>query len=223
MKLPQRRVVIAAEDAFLRRSLRLDLEALGYATWGEVSDGMAALTQSRRVRPHLVLLSPPLPSLDGGQVAETLIRGRVAPVVLVLTSERSAAVEAVPEESVCAWLIQPFTRRTLSEAIELARARFDRLSAIRTELQRLGRDRRGRMLLERVKSLLMRRLQIGEPEAFWRIQRHCLEYGEPVGAAVAAMIDANRLVLEDESLAPPHQTKPKAHRPTGGPDPSPGI
>src|SRR5207245_6077947 len=134
----------------------------------------------------------PLPSLDGGQVAETLIRGQIAPVVLVLAEAEAAEEATMREESACARLIRPFPQQALAEAIELARHRFERLSAIRDELRRLRRDRSGRRLLERAKSLLMRRLQIGEPEAFWRIQCFCLESSEPSPPAVHAMIAATR-------------------------------
>ena len=153
MNSAQQRVVIAARDERLRRSLREGLAALGFITWSEVSDGLAALTQVRRARPHLVVLAPPLPSLDGGQVAETLIRGQIAPVVLVLAEAEAAEVATMREESACARLIRPFPQQALAEAIELARHRFERLSAIRDELRRLRRDRAGRMLLERAKSI----------------------------------------------------------------------
>jgi response regulator NasT len=192
----QRRVVIAAEDGWLRRSLRAGLEALGYVTWSEVSDGLAALKEVRRARPHLVVLAPPLSSLDGGQVTETLIRGEVAPVVLVVTNRAAELQPAVREESACAQLFQPFSQSALAEAVELARKRFEQLFAIREELRRLRRERSGRMLLERAKSLMMRRLQIEETEAFWRIQQYCLESGKPARVAVEAVIEANRLVLE---------------------------
>src|SRR6266446_5534969 len=75
--VPQRRVIIVAQDERLRRSLREGLVALGFTIWGEVSDGLAAFTQIRRARPHLVALALPLPSMDGEQIAETLIRGAV--------------------------------------------------------------------------------------------------------------------------------------------------
>ena len=44
--------------------------------------------------------------------------------------------------------------------------------------------------------LLMRRLQIGEPEAFWHIQQYCLDSEQPARTAVQAFIEANRMVLE---------------------------
>jgi response regulator NasT len=194
--IPQRRVVIAAREERLRRKLREGLTALGFVTWGEASDGLAALTQVRRARPHLVVLAPPLPSLDGAQVTESLIRSAVAPVVLVQPEGMESEEPTVREETICARLASPFSQRSLTEAIEVARTRFHRLSTIRAELRRLQRDRGGRMLLERAKSLLMRRLMIGEPEAFWHIQQYCVDSEQPARAAVEAVIEAHRLILE---------------------------
>src|SRR5947209_19458621 len=105
----------------------------------------------------------------------------------------------VREETICARLASPFSQRSLTEAIEVARARFHRLSTIRTELRRLQRDRGGRMLVERAKSLLMRRMMIGEPEAFWHIQQYCLDTEKPARDAIEAVIEANRLVMEGEA------------------------
>src|SRR5262249_49582863 len=76
---PQQRVIIVAQDERLRRSLREGLGALGFTTWGEASDALAAFTQIRRARPHLAVIALPLASLDGEQIAETLIRGGLAP------------------------------------------------------------------------------------------------------------------------------------------------
>jgi AmiR/NasT family two-component response regulator len=193
---PQRRAIIGAQDTRLRRELREGLAALGFITWGEVSDGLAAFTQIRRAHPHLVVLALPLASMDGEQIAEMLIRGAVAPVVLVGQGSDGAAETAVRELCFCAWLTRPFTQPSLAESVSLARWRFDRLAEIRAELRRLQRERSGRMLMERAKSLLMRRLQIGEPEAFWQIQQYCLESNESARSAVEAFIEANRLVLE---------------------------
>jgi AmiR/NasT family two-component response regulator len=151
--IAQQRVVIAAQDERLCRSLREGLETLGFATWSEVSDGLAALTQIRRARPHLVVVAPPLPSLDGGQIAETLIRGAIAPVVLVAPEEATAAEPGGRESSFCGRLVRPFTPASLAGAGAGAQERFDQLSAIRAELERLQGECSGRMLMDRGKSL----------------------------------------------------------------------
>lgn len=212
MNSQQRRVVIAASEDRLRRSLREGLELLDYVTWGEASDGLTVLALVRRSRPHLVVLAPPLPSLDADQVAETLIRGEVSPVLLVLPEEAVAPPAdpahggthvlwapdngLVREMVVCAQLGRPFSQASLAEAVERAGRQFQRLTDIRGELRRLRRERGGTRLLERAKSLLMRRFMIGEPEAFWRIQRYCLESPEPARSAVEAVIEAYRLSLD---------------------------
>jgi response regulator NasT len=193
-----RRVVIAAQDDRLRQSLRHGLETLGFVTWGEASDGITALSQVRRSQPHLVVLAPPLPSLDGPQVAETLIRGEISPVLLVLPEVELTEESSVREVSVCAQLLRPFTQKSLAAAAEQARAQFDRLQQIRGELRRLRRERGGTRLLERAKSLLMRRFGIGEPEAFWRLQRSCLDSDDPPRAVIEAVIEAHRLTLSPD-------------------------
>jgi AmiR/NasT family two-component response regulator len=191
----QRRVVIAGLNERLRARLREDLETLGYVTWGEASDGRSALTLVRRAQPHLVMLAPPLLTIDGAQLAETMIRSGVAPVVVLDPHEATTGENSVRELSMCAALESPFSTRTLCEAIELAQERFDRLLTIRNELYQLRRDRKSRVLLERTKSLLMRRWQIDEPEAFWRIQQSCLESQSPAVATIQALIEANRLAM----------------------------
>jgi AmiR/NasT family two-component response regulator len=193
---PQRRAVLVAQDERLRRGLRDGLAALGFTVWGEVSDGLSALKLIRRARPHLVVVSLPLPSLDGEQIAEALIRGAIAPVVLVVPEEDAAEGPGVRESSFCGWLVRPFIPASLAEAVAGAQIRFERLSGIRAELKRLQRERSGRMLMECAKSLLMRRHLIGEPEAFWQIQQYCLESERPAKSAVQAFIEANRLVRE---------------------------
>jgi AmiR/NasT family two-component response regulator len=203
MMSQQRRVVIAAWDDRLREHLRQGLEALGYVTWGEASDGLAALSQVRRSRPHLVVLALPLPSMDGAQVAESLIRGEIAPVVLVLPEEAEQTELLVREEAICARLVRPFSQDALAGAAALARQQFDRLLLIRQELRRLRQEPGGHRLLDRAKSLLMRRLMIGEPEAFWRIQRFCLDSSEPARTAVEAMIEAHRLVRDSDPVTHP--------------------
>jgi AmiR/NasT family two-component response regulator len=205
MAEPPRRVVIAADDDRLRQSLREELEALGYVTWGEASDGLAVLSQVRRARPHLVVLVPPLPSLDEAQVAETLIRGELAPVLLLADGEETAEA-SVRDLSVCARLSRPFTRSALAEAAERARTQFDRLLLIRAELRRLRRERGGTRLLERAKSLLMRRFLIAESEAFWRIQRFCLDSAQPVRTAIESLIEAQRLVIDQPAPPPSSQS-----------------
>src|ERR1700745_2703285 len=111
--MSQRRAVIICYDDRLRGSLRQSLTALGFVTWNEVRDGRAALAQVRRAHPQLVVLAPPLPSLDAAQLMETMIRGGLAPLVLVLPEGAELEEASVREVALCARLTRPFTLATL--------------------------------------------------------------------------------------------------------------
>lgn len=87
--MPTRVLVVDDHTAFRRRASRL-LEEIGREVVGEAGTGKDALSESRRLKPDLVLLDIQLPDLDGFAVAATLSSEPEPPVVL-LVSTRDAA------------------------------------------------------------------------------------------------------------------------------------
>jgi DNA-binding NarL/FixJ family response regulator len=82
-------VLIVDDHTSFRRSARRLLQADGFDVVGEAANGASALVQARALRPQLVLLDVLLPDVDGFEVAETLAREPVPPIV-ILTSSREA-------------------------------------------------------------------------------------------------------------------------------------
>ena len=81
----RRSLVIADDDATLRRLLRMLLERDGRLTVvGEAEDGVEAIKLIEERDPELLLLDLAMPRLDGIGVLEHLA-GRDRPVVAVLT------------------------------------------------------------------------------------------------------------------------------------------
>jgi CheY-like chemotaxis protein len=88
---PMRPTVLVVDDhkAF-RESASALLQAEGFSVVGQAADGMAAITETERLRPQVVLLDIQLPDLDGFAVAERL-RAVPEPPLVVLISSREAA------------------------------------------------------------------------------------------------------------------------------------
>jgi DNA-binding NarL/FixJ family response regulator len=86
-----RSLLIADDHAAFRRSARALLEEEGFVVVGEASDGAAAIAETARLRPEVVLLDIRLPDLDGFAVADRIAALDDAPEV-VLTSSLDAAV-----------------------------------------------------------------------------------------------------------------------------------
>ena len=83
--MPERVLVVDDHMAFRRHVSRL-LQEIGREVVGEAGTGKEALSESRRLKPDLVLLDIQLPDLDGFAVATTLSSEPEPPAVLLVSS-----------------------------------------------------------------------------------------------------------------------------------------
>jgi DNA-binding NarL/FixJ family response regulator len=80
-------VLIADDQALVRVGLRKILEAEPELTVvGEAADGEDAITETRRLRPDLVLMDIRMPVLDGIEATRRIVRAQPATRVLILTT-----------------------------------------------------------------------------------------------------------------------------------------
>jgi DNA-binding NarL/FixJ family response regulator len=79
-------MLIVDDHASFRRAARMLLQADGYEVIGEAVDGASALSESRRLRPDVVLLDIGLPDQSGLDVAGALAAEPDAPAVVLVSS-----------------------------------------------------------------------------------------------------------------------------------------
>ena len=84
-------VLIVDDHAAFRESASALLEAEGFDVIGEAADGEAAIAETKRLRPEIVLVDIQLPGLDGFDVAELLAGTGDAPAVVLISSRDAAA------------------------------------------------------------------------------------------------------------------------------------
>ena len=99
-------VLIVDDHAEFRASASALLESEGFDVIGEAADGEAAISESERLRPEIVLVDIQLPGLDGFAVAESIQRdGGTPPAILAfsgLPREQTARARALGCAAVCA-------------------------------------------------------------------------------------------------------------------------
>jgi CheY-like chemotaxis protein len=83
------RIVIVDDDPSFLATVRVLLEAEGFAVVGEALTGLDGVAVATRLDPDIVLVDVNLPDIDGFEVVERLAARDGAPPV-VLTSSRSA-------------------------------------------------------------------------------------------------------------------------------------
>lgn len=172
------RVIIAEDEAIVRRDLREMLELEGYEVVADLGQGDEALEAIGALKPDLAVLDIKMPGLDGLDVARR-VQGSVPVAVVILTAfSQRALVEEARDAGVMAYLVKPFQAGELVAALELARARFDErqiieaeLARLRDEHERIAERLETRVLLDRAKAVLMERDGFTEAQAFRFLQK----------------------------------------------------
>src|SRR5207245_2640392 len=101
------RILMADDEAVIRRGLRSMLEDQGYRVVGEAADGTRALDLVRRLRPDLVFLDIKMPGIDGLQAAQALLAERAVPVIVLTAYADREFVDKAKDAGALAYLVKP--------------------------------------------------------------------------------------------------------------------
>ncbi|MFC4003047.1 ANTAR domain-containing response regulator [Prauserella oleivorans] len=186
---PQRRVLVAEDEALIRLDLVEMLREEGYEVVGEAGDGEEAIKLATELKPDLVILDVKMPKLDGIEAASKITGDRVAPVVILTAFSQRELVERARDAGTMAYLVKPFAKRDLVPAIELAVSRFAELQALESEVAGLTDRLETRKVIDRAKGLLMTQQGLTEPDAFRWIQRTAMDRRTTMKAVAQAVID----------------------------------
>jgi two-component system LytT family response regulator len=130
------RSVILDDEEPARLALRADLEAIGGVTIvGECANGFEAVRLVGEVQPDVVLLDVQMPKLDGFEVLELI--GPGVPVVFC-TAYDQFALRAFDVHAVD-YLLKPYSRERLRDALERVRGRQARVVATGATLRAAAR------------------------------------------------------------------------------------
>lgn len=172
---PQRRVLIAEDEALIRLDLAEMLREEGYEVVGEAGDGQEAVELADSLHPDLVIMDVKMPRRDGIDAAAEIASKRIAPVVLLTAFSQRDLVEKARDAGAMAYLVKPFSITDLVPAIEVAVSRFEEIAQLEREVANLGDRLETRKLIERAKGLLQVEHSMTEPEAFTWMQRAAMD------------------------------------------------
>jgi AmiR/NasT family two-component response regulator len=192
------RIIIAEDEAIIRRDLKEMLVAEGYDVIADLGRGDEALEAVRTMRPSAAVLDVKMPGMDGLSVAEAINAEQLCAVIILTAFSQRSLVEQAREAGVMAYLVKPFQASDLVPAIELALARFDEKMMVESELGRIHDERRKleekletRVILDRAKARLMDEYQLSESEAFRFLQKTAMDTRGKVKDIAVKVIDGD--------------------------------
>lgn len=188
------RVLVVDDEPIIRMDLREMLLGFGLQVVGEAGDGLSALNLARSLRPDVVLMDVKMPGeMDGIACARRILEEGICPVVLLSAySQRELLEEASSMVGLCGYLVKPVKEEDVLVTLRLAVSRWNALSRLREENDRLKGVLEERKLLERARGVLSERFGISQGEALALLERACEVWG------VSLLQAARNVLLEDE-------------------------
>ncbi|MFA5889578.1 MAG: response regulator [Actinomycetota bacterium] len=184
------RVVVAEDDAIIRLDLAEMLREEGYEVF-EAADGETAVALARATSPDLVILDIKMPGKDGIEAASEISEEWIAPVLILTAYSQRELVERATEAGAMAYLVKPFQRRDLLPAVEVAKARFQQLTALVSEVGGLNQQLEARKTVERAKGVLMDRFGLREAAAYRFIRQSAMRRRLPMADVAQAVLDGH--------------------------------
>ena len=167
------RILVAEDEALIRMDLVEMLQEAGYTVVAQATNGEEAIALANEHQPDLAILDVKMPVLDGISAAEKIIS--IAPVLMLTAFSQRELVERARDAGVMAYVVKPFTIGDLVPAIEIAMSRHAQMKSLADEVADLHERLETRKIIDRAKGILMKALNLSEPEAFSWIQRAAMD------------------------------------------------
>ncbi|MEN9687254.1 MAG: hypothetical protein RL381_266 [Actinomycetota bacterium] len=167
------RILVAEDEALIRMDLVEMLQEAGYNVVAQATNGEEAITLATEHQPDLAILDVKMPVLDGISAAEKIIS--IAPVLMLTAFSQKELVDRARDAGVMAYVVKPFTIGDLVPAIEIAISRHTQMKSLADEVADLHERLEARKIIDRAKGILMKALNLSEPEAFSWIQRAAMD------------------------------------------------
>ena len=180
------RIIVAEDETLIRMDLVEMLTESGYQVVAQATNGQEAITLATEYKPDLIILDVKMPILDGISAAEQLIN--ICPVLMLTAFSQKELVERARDSGVMAYVVKPFTINDLLPAIEISISRHRQMKTLESEVADLYERLETRKLLDRAKGILMKALNLSEPEAFSWIQKTAMDQRASMKAVAEAII-----------------------------------
>jgi response regulator NasT len=167
------RILVAEDEALIRMDLVEMLQEAGYDVVAQATNGEEAIALAIEYQPDIAILDVKMPVLDGISAAEKIIS--IAPVLMLTAFSQRELVDRARDAGVMAYVVKPFTISDLVPAIEIAFSRYAQMKSLAEEVADLHERLETRKVIDRAKGILMKALNLSEPEAFSWIQRAAMD------------------------------------------------
>ena len=167
------RILVAEDETIIRLDLVEMLTEAGYEVIAQAENGAVAVELAKQHKPDLAILDVKMPEMDGITAAEQIIL--LAPVLMLTAFSQRELVERARDAGVMAYVVKPFSINDLVPAIEIAISRHKQMKSLESEVADIYERLDTRKVIDRAKGILMKAMNLSEPESFSWIQKTAMD------------------------------------------------
>ena len=167
------KILVAEDETIIRLDLVEMLTDAGYEVVAQAENGAIAIEMAKKYQPDLAILDVKMPEVDGITAAEQIIS--ISPVLMLTAFSQRELVERARDAGVMAYVVKPFSIGDLVPAIEIAISRHRQMKTLEAEVADLYERLETRKIIDRAKSILMKAMNLSEPESFNWIQKTAMD------------------------------------------------
>jgi len=167
------RILVAEDETIIRLDLVEMLTEAGYEVIAQAENGAVAVELAKQQKPDLAILDVKMPEMDGITAAEQIIL--LAPVLMLTAFSQRELVERARDAGVMAYVVKPFSINDLVPAIEIAISRHKQMKSLESEVADIYERLETRKVIDRAKGILMKAMNLSEPESFSWIQKTAMD------------------------------------------------
>jgi AmiR/NasT family two-component response regulator len=134
-----------------------------------------------------------MPVVDGITAAEQIIP--IAPVLMLTAFSQRELVERARDAGVMAYVVKPFSLDDLIPAIEIAISRHRQMKQLEKEVADVYERLETRKVIDRAKGILMKAMNLSEPESYSWIQRTAMDRRISMKAVAEAVINPEAMPI----------------------------
>jgi len=181
------RILVAEDETIIRLDLVEMLTEAGYEVVAQAENGAVAVELAKLHNPDLAILDVKMPEMDGITAAEQIIL--IAPVLMLTAFSQRDLVERARDAGVMAYVVKPFSINDLLPAIEIAISRHKQMKSLESEVADIYDRLETRKVIDRAKGILMKAMNLSEPESFSWIQKTAMDRRISMKEVAMAIID----------------------------------
>jgi response regulator NasT len=172
------KVLLADADPERARIVEADLVTAGATSVVRLQGGEPLLDAVARESPDLVIVDMARPDRDSLEDIRHIARHDPRPIVMFVDHDDAAFMEAAIDAGVSSYNVVGAGLPEIKPIVQAAVAMFRRYRQVELEL------------IDQAKGLIMRRRNIGEPDAYRWLRRRAMDSGRKIAAIAAEVIAA---------------------------------